>query len=93
MDSQTDKPVFLSLIQDETFINLVTEAEGSDEFLRELLNRNPQNRESIKYAFEFIIFLFGNECWGRIATKSLLIAHLASRNYLTFQYIISLCKV
>jgi len=61
MDSQTDKPVFLSLIQDETFINLVTEAEGSDEFLRELLNRNPQNRESIKYAFEFIRVNMGNK--------------------------------
>lgn len=61
MDIETNKPDFLSLIQDEIFIKLVTETEGSDEFLKELLDRNPQNRESIKYAFEFIRVNMGNK--------------------------------
>ena len=54
MDTETNKPDFLSLIQDETFIKRITEAGDSDEILQELLNENPQDRESIRYAFEFI---------------------------------------
>lgn len=54
MDTEANKPDFLSLIQDESFIKRVTEAEFSAEILHELLKQNPQNRESIRYAFEFI---------------------------------------
>ena len=54
MDTETNKSDFLSLIQDETFIKRVTEAEDSYELLQELLDQYPQNRESVRYAFEFI---------------------------------------
>jgi hypothetical protein len=61
MDTETNNPDFLSLIQDETFVKLVTETEDSDELIQELLDRNPQNKESIKYAFEFIRVNVGNK--------------------------------
>jgi hypothetical protein len=54
MDIETNKSDFLSLIQDESFIKRVAEAEDSDKILQELVNQNPQNRDTIHYAFEFI---------------------------------------
>jgi transmembrane sensor len=61
MYTETNNQDFLSLIQDETFIRLVNDAEGSEELLAELLSNNPPNRESIKYAIEFIRFNKANK--------------------------------
>ncbi|MCK9618693.1 MAG: FecR domain-containing protein [Lentimicrobiaceae bacterium] len=45
---------FLSLIQDEAFINQVNKTENPNELLEELVERNAGNSDSIRYAFEFI---------------------------------------
>ena len=54
MAKHTNKTDFLSLVQDETFIDQVNNAENPDELLAELIKENPGNRQSIRYAFEFI---------------------------------------
>jgi len=60
MDIETNKIDFLSLIQDESFIDLVHKTENPDELLQELIKQDPKNGESIKYAFEFIRINKGN---------------------------------
>lgn len=51
MAKQSD---FLDLVQDEAFIRIVTEASNPTELLEELIQKNPENTDSIRYAFEFI---------------------------------------
>ncbi|HEY3372378.1 MAG TPA: FecR domain-containing protein [Prolixibacteraceae bacterium] len=48
------KSDFIGLIQDETFIRLVIEASDPNKLLGELVQKNPEERDSIRYAFEFI---------------------------------------
>ena len=48
------KSDFIDLVQDEAFIRLVIEASNPKELLVELINEEPESRESISYAFEFI---------------------------------------
>lgn len=51
MEKRSD---FISLVQDEDFIRLVIEASDPNELLEELIRKNPENCDSIRYAFEFI---------------------------------------
>lgn len=61
MAKNTNKTDFLSLIQDEAFIDLVNKAENPDELLEELVKKNPENSDSIRYAFEFILVNLSNK--------------------------------
>lgn len=54
MDKNTNRTDFLALVQDEAFINLVSASENPDKLLEELVKENPENSDSIRYAFEFI---------------------------------------
>lgn len=54
MANNTNKKDFLTLIQDEAFINQVNKAENPNELLEELVEKNPENSDSIRHAFEFI---------------------------------------
>jgi ferric-dicitrate binding protein FerR (iron transport regulator) len=54
MDKNYTGADFLSLVQDEAFIDLVKKAENPDKLLEELLNKSPEAANSIRHAFEFI---------------------------------------
>lgn len=50
----TKKTDFIALVQDEVFIRLVMEASNPNKLLEELVQKNPEDSDSIRYAFEFI---------------------------------------
>ena len=56
MQKKTGKKDLLSLLQDETFVQQVRNATNPDELLAELIRENPDCIDSIRHAFEFIIF-------------------------------------
>ncbi len=61
MSRNINKTGFLSLVQDEKFIQCVTEAGEPDKLLEELIKKDPENSDSIRYAFEFIKINLSNK--------------------------------
>jgi transmembrane sensor len=61
MSKFTDKTDFISLVQDEAFIQSVIGAENPKELLEELQKKNPDQSEILLYAFEFILVNRGNK--------------------------------
>lgn len=57
----TKKTDFLGLLQDEEFVRLVMETSNPKELLDELIQKNPEESESIHYAFEFIQINLSNK--------------------------------
>ena len=49
-----EKLDFIGFVQDEDFVRFVVEASNPNEALEEMIQKNPENSESIRYAFEFI---------------------------------------
>jgi len=54
MSKVSEKTDFISLVQDEAFIQRVADAENPEELLEELLKLNPELRPVFRNAFEFI---------------------------------------
>lgn len=54
MSKHSNKTDFLSLVQNEDFIRLVTGAENPDKLLKELQKENPDQSDALQYAFGFI---------------------------------------
>jgi len=55
------KTDFISLVQDEAFIQLVMEASNPNELLEDLVQKNPKESAIIRYAFEFIQLNLANK--------------------------------
>jgi len=52
---------FLTLVQDEEFVDAVREAKNADEFLKTLISKCPENENDIRNAFEFIRFTLSEQ--------------------------------
>ncbi|HEY3372373.1 MAG TPA: FecR family protein [Prolixibacteraceae bacterium] len=50
----TKKTDFIDLVQDDAFIRKVEEASTPDELMEELIQKNPEDSDALRYAFEFI---------------------------------------
>ncbi|MBW8331162.1 MAG: FecR domain-containing protein [Prolixibacteraceae bacterium] len=61
MSKHSNKTDFLSLVQDENFIQLVIDAENPNELLKELQTATPDQSDALQYAFEFISVNHGNK--------------------------------
>ena len=61
MSNYSNKTDFLSLVQDEDFIRLVISAENPDKLLKKMQRENPDQGNTLQYAFEFIRTNHGNK--------------------------------
>jgi hypothetical protein len=52
--NMTKKTDFIDLVQDDAFIRKVEEASTPDELMEELIQKNPEDSDALRYAFEFI---------------------------------------
>lgn len=82
---------FIDLVQDEAFIRLVIEASDPNKLLEELVQKNPQNSDSIRYAFEFIQVNLSNKTKMSAEDYQNILDHIqnysnikSSRRYLNF---------
>jgi transmembrane sensor len=57
----TNKYDFISLVHDEEFVRSILDATNPDEFLEELIRKNPDYKDSIRYAFEFVQINLSNK--------------------------------